>query len=59
MMVCPRCRSNNYKVIDSRNESYKLDGIFRARKCLDCGFRWETREVYSYLVKDASEEKEK
>ena len=48
-MSCPRCGSINTKVIDSKNNE-KQDGIVRRRKCLKCGKRWNTTELYSELI---------
>ena len=42
-MLCPKCRSLNNKVIDSRLSKNELS-IRRRRQCLDCDFRFSTNE---------------
>jgi transcriptional regulator NrdR family protein len=44
-MNCPDCESDNCFAIDSR---IRRDGIRRRRyKCLDCGYRYTTVEIYA------------
>jgi len=42
-MNCPKCGSENTRVIDSR-VSAKANSIRRRRECEDCGFRFSTQE---------------
>ena len=42
-MLCPKCRSLNNKVIDSRLSKSEIS-IRRRRQCLDCDFRFNTNE---------------
>ncbi len=42
-MLCPKCRSLNNKVIDSRLSKSEIS-IRRRRQCLDCDFRFNTSE---------------
>ena len=42
-MLCPKCRSLNNKVIDSRLSKNEVS-IRRSRQCLDCDFRFSTIE---------------
>lgn len=42
-MLCPKCRSLNNKVIDSRLSKNEVS-IRRRRQCLDCDFRFSTIE---------------
>lgn len=45
-MTCPNCGTeNNSIVLDSRPKKW---GIYRKRKCLCCGYRFSTAEVYEY-----------
>ena len=50
--ICPRCGKYASRVIDVRE---KRELIQRQRKCLICGFRWQTVEIsiftYEELVK--------
>ena len=41
-MNCPKCKSNQVYVIDSR---HKEDTIHRRRECQECGHRYNTVEV--------------
>ena len=41
-MLCPKCRSLNNKVIDSRLSKNEVS--IRRRQCLDCDFRFSTIE---------------
>ena len=44
-MVCPRCKSENVGVINSRNYG-EGDGVrYRRRACGACGHRWSTAEL--------------
>ena len=48
-MPCPRCDGQNSRVYDSRT----IDGgIRRRRECLECGFRWITREYAEEIYAD-------
>ena len=40
-MICPYCKTDNYKVVDSRVSG---TSIRRRRECLACGRRFTTRE---------------
>lgn len=42
-MICPHCRANNDKVIDSRQSRAGI--IRRRRECLSCKERFTTREI--------------
>jgi len=42
-MLCPKCRSLNNKVIDSRLSKSEVS-IRRRRQCLDCEYRFTTSE---------------
>lgn len=46
--VCPECGCGDTRVFDSRKWR-ELGGValplWRARRCMDCGERWETVEV--------------
>tara|TARA_B100001778_G_scaffold247226_1_gene207402 strand:- start:1354 stop:1800 length:447 start_codon:yes stop_codon:yes gene_type:complete len=42
-MLCPKCRSLNNKVIDSRLSKSEVT-IRRRRECLDCDYRFTTSE---------------
>lgn len=42
-MLCPKCRSLNNKVIDSRLSKSEVS-IRRRRQCLDCDYRFTTSE---------------
>lgn len=46
-MECPNCGSFKSLVIDTRQRKFG-DGYFphRRRECCDCGYRWNTVEVY-------------
>ena len=44
-MKCPKCGSNNDKVIESYERKTKNDWK-RRRKCLVCDYRWNTIERY-------------
>ena len=39
---CPKCGSNYYKMIDSRQ---RRRGWVRTRECDDCGYRYRTVEI--------------
>ena len=41
-MNCPKCKSDNLSVIDSRDTDEK--SVRRRRECLDCGYRFTTYE---------------
>jgi transcriptional repressor NrdR len=40
-MKCPKCQSENFKVLDTRASD---DSVRRRRECLSCGFRFTTYE---------------
>ncbi|MDR2977226.1 MAG: transcriptional regulator NrdR [Streptococcaceae bacterium] len=40
-MKCPRCQSENFKVLDTRASD---DAVRRRRECVSCGFRFTTYE---------------
>ena len=44
-MRCPKCRSNQSKVGDSRQRVERLDTVYRRRRCLNCSHRWNTYEI--------------
>lgn len=48
-MICPKCRLNDERVINS-DESDDGKEVVRRRRCLGCNFRWNTREVYAHLL---------
>lgn len=41
-MICPKCKSNQVSVINSRRCN---EGVNRRRSCLACGFRFTTLEI--------------
>lgn len=41
-MQCPKCKSDLTSVVDSRPSG---ETNRRRRQCIDCGFRFSTREV--------------
>lgn len=43
---CRRCGSLQTEVIDRRYRK-KVDRVIRRRKCLECGYKWNTVEVYA------------
>ena len=43
---CRRCGSLQTEVID-RGYRKKVDRVIRRRKCLECGYKWNTVEVYA------------
>ncbi|HEY0221544.1 transcriptional regulator NrdR [Lactovum miscens] len=40
-MKCPKCQSENFKVLDTRASD---DSVRRRRECLSCGYRFTTYE---------------
>ena len=44
---CPKCNSNNDKVLDTR---IKLGFRVRSKKCNDCGYRWRTIEIVDWSL---------
>lgn len=44
---CPKCNSNNDKVLDTR---IKLGFRVRSKKCKDCGYRWRTIEIVDWSL---------
>ena len=44
---CPKCNSNNDKVLDTR---IKLSFRVRSKKCKDCGYRWRTIEIVDWSL---------
>ena len=53
-MLCPKCRSSQSVVADSRQRVARINTVYRRRHCLDCGTRWKTYEIdeaaYASLV---------
>lgn len=45
-MNCPKCKSNQVFVIDSRNKEWT---VFRRRECKECGYRYNTVEIEADL----------
>lgn len=41
-MPCPKCKSKQVIVVDSRPYGYTVK---RRRRCMDCGYRFSTVEV--------------
>ena len=57
-MICPKCKSTQHKVNDSRPSRQLCtedNFIYRRRECLNCEHRWTTREV---LILDVGSLKE-
>ena len=47
-MKCPKCGSENIKIIDSRSADTL---VYRIRKCLDCEYRFGTKEsIVEYIT---------
>jgi transcriptional regulator NrdR family protein len=44
-MICKKCGCDKSKVINSRPTEHR-NSLRRRRKCLNCGFRYTTFEVY-------------
>ena len=44
-MICPKCKSDNLKIVDTRSDDASTR---RRRLCLDCGVRFNTLEVIDY-----------
>lgn len=42
---CKNCGSLQSEVIDHRYRK-KTDRVIRRRRCLECGYKWNTVEVY-------------
>lgn len=42
--LCPKCGEKKNYVYDSRLD-YKYKGVFRKRKCMNCGYSWKTLEI--------------
>lgn len=42
--VCPKCKKDNNKVVDSRVPDGE-EHVWRRRHCLSCSKRWNTVEV--------------
>jgi len=42
-MICPKCGSKTFV----KNVREKKDFIWRLRECKKCGYRFETKEIYS------------
>lgn len=51
-MQCPKCGSNITSCIDSRP---KENGVYRRRKCLDCGYRYSSWEIKEEELKQLRE----
>lgn len=49
-MMCPICNGKT-EVTDSRERKF---GVWRRRKCLECGTRFSTQEVLSLNAREAS-----
>lgn len=47
-MICPKCGSNIVRVYGVRSEG---NTVRRNRKCVSCGFRFNTKEIYTGEVK--------
>ena len=56
-MKCPNCGSYQDHVVDTRPRG--LDKIKRRRECYDCGFRWNTIEIYDKEDKSNGRERNK
>lgn len=41
-MNCPKCNSMQVVIVDTRPNP---ETVWRRRECLDCGFRFNTKEV--------------
>lgn len=54
-MFCVECNSDNNIVTDSRAVGRFF--IKRRRKCLDCGYKWNTYEIPSFKLPDSFVEK--
>lgn len=48
-MLCPRCGSENTKVIGHVNDK-RREGIIRQRRCCRCENEWETTELCSERI---------
>lgn len=48
-MICPKCKSNSTKVIDSRMYPGGLNVRWRKHECDDCKYRFYTEEK---VIKD-------
>ena len=53
-MRCPKCKSDQITVIDSRvKHNRAVNYVGRRRKCLTCDYRWNTIEIteedYSFM----------
>lgn len=44
-MLCPKCRSSQSVVADSRQRVARINTVYRRRSCLDCRHRWKTYEI--------------
>ena len=44
---CPKCNSDDYKMVDTR---IKLGFRVRSKKCRDCGYRWKTIEIVDWSL---------
>ena len=54
---CKRCGSLQSKVIDRRYRQ-KSGRVIRRRECLECGYKWNTVEVYEEDWKKMKRNKE-
>ncbi len=50
-MKCPKCQSNNEKVIDSRDTHGDWTRR-RRRVCISCNHRWTTTEIPTEMVNE-------
>ena len=50
-MTCPYCGCSDTRIVDSRKRE---DSVFRRRKCIECGKRFNTIEIdydlYNYRM---------
>lgn len=53
---CRKCGSLQTEVIDHRYRK-KVDRVIRRRRCLECGYKWNTVEIYEDVWRDMVEKK--
>lgn len=51
---CRRCGSLQTEVIERRYRK-KVDRVIRRRRCLECGYKWNTVEIYEDVWRDMVE----
>lgn len=51
MLLCPKCKSEDLYVVDSRNQK-GCDYLYRRRECAICGHRFTTVEIDNDTYKD-------